>query len=242
MQQASDALAREPDLVRTLVRLADSLVDTFDLLELLRDLSESCTRLLAVDAAGLLLVHEGELRVLGASEERLRLLELFQIQNHEGACLESYELSQPIVVTDLADEVARWPRFAPQAIASGYRATHAIPLRLRDDTIGVLNLFLAAPGALTPDDAVVAQALADTATIAILQHRTVASAELTASQLQTALESRVLIEQAKGIIAERRHLDMEQAFGILRRHARSHHLRLHDVARQVVDDELDLSE
>jgi AmiR/NasT family two-component response regulator len=115
-------------------------------------------------------------------------------------------------------------------------------MRLRDDTIGVLNLFAVASGELPPDDVAVARALADTATIAILQHRTVAAAEVTVSQLQTALESRVLIEQAKGIIAERRHLDMEPAFGLLRRHARSHQLRLHDVARRVVDGELDIVE
>lgn len=234
------APGREGDLVRTFVRLADTLVASFDLHDLARDLCESCTRLLAVDAAGILLVHEGELQVLAASEERLRLLELFQVQAREGACVDCFRDHRPVAVHDLRDERDRWPAFTERALEAGYRAALALPLRHGDRTIGALNLFAMRPGPVPPADVEVARALADTATIAVLEHRAAEASDRTTAQLRAALESRVRIEQAKGVLAERHHLDLEQAFERLRAHARSNRRRLHEVAADVVAGTLDL--
>lgn len=228
-------------LATTFVELADSLVDEYDVIDLLQLLTERCVELLGVDAAGLLLGDpRGALQLAASSSEQARLLELFQLQNDEGPCLDCYQEGRPIGVERLAEGGERWPRFAAEARAAGFEAVHALPLRLRGQTIGALNLFWASAAAVHADDLRVGQALADVATIAILQERLTRSRDLLAGQLQAALDSRIVIEQAKGVIAERSGLEMGTAFELLRRAARSSGRRLADVAAEVVGGRDDL--
>ncbi|MFJ5305668.1 ANTAR domain-containing protein [Streptomyces sp. NPDC088350] len=223
-------------LAKTFVELADNLVADFDLIDFLRLLTDRCVGLLGASAAGLLLAdRDGELRVMAASDEQVRLLELFQLQSDEGPCLECYRTGAPVLVTDLTREVERWPRFATAAHRSGFTAVQALPMRLRDEVVGALNLFRAEPGPFDPAGTLIAQALADVATISLLQQRTTHRSTILNEQLQSALNSRILIEQAKGKLAERRGVDMEQAFTALRAYARSHNRRLSDVARAFID-------
>ena len=229
-------MPREALLARTLVELADTLVDDFDVVELLTLLTDRCVEVLDVTAAGLMLAApEGDLRVMASSSEEMRLVELFELQSLEGPCPDCYRTGEPSLNPNLAVENGRWPRFAPVALEAGFRSVHALPMRLRGLVIGALNLFRTDEGLLDEADVVVAQALADVATIAILQHRAALQAHIVADQLSHALNSRVLIEQAKGVIAERAQLDMDQAFSWLRHHARSHNLLLVDVAQSVID-------
>jgi GAF domain-containing protein len=228
-------VSREALLARTLVELADTLVDDFDVVELLTLLADRCVDVLDVDAAGLMIAGaDGDLRVMSSSSETMRLLELFELQAHEGPCLDCYGTGQPVVNQDLAAVDGRWPRFAAEAIEAGFHAAHALPMRLRGTVIGALNLFHSKPGRMTEADVDAAQALADIATIAILQHRAALEGQLVNEQLQHALNSRIVLEQAKGIVGEREGLTMEQAFTRLRNHARNHNLRLADVARDVI--------
>jgi GAF domain-containing protein len=229
-------MPRQALLTRTLVQLADTLVDDFDVVELLTLLTDRCVDVLGVSAAGLMLVApEGDLRVMASSSETMRLLELFELQSQEGPCLDCYRTGEPIVKRDLTIVDGRWPRFARRALDAGFHSAHAFPMRLRGDIIGALNLFRADEGPMDDADALAAQALADVATIAILQHRAVLQAQVVNEQLNHALNSRVVIEQAKGVLAERTGLDMAQAFARLRNHARNHNLRLVDLAQDVID-------
>jgi len=231
-------MPREALLARTLVELADTLVDDFDVVELLTLLADRCVEVLDVDAAGLMLVApEGDLRVVASSSEEMRLVELFEIQSQEGPCPDCYRTGQPVMSPDLMDN-PRWPRFGPVALKAGFKSVHAIPMRLRGVTIGALNLFRADAGGLDEADVVAAQALADVATIGILQHRAGLQAHMVVDQLNHALNSRVMIEQAKGMLAERSGIDMGAAFTWLRKHARSHNLLLVDVAQAVIDGTL----
>ncbi|MFI6473147.1 GAF and ANTAR domain-containing protein [Streptomyces sp. NPDC050516] len=224
-------------LAKTFVELADNLVADFDLIDFLRLLTDRCVGMLGASAAGVLLAdRDGELRVMAASDEQVRLLELFQLQNDEGPCLDCYRTGTPVTVPDLRTETDRWPRFTTQAGLHGFRAVQALPMRLRDEVVGALNLFHADPGPFDPGSASVAQALADVATISLLQQRSTHRSTVLNEQLQTALNSRVLIEQAKGKLAERHGIDMEQAFTALRGYARAHNRRLSDVARVFVND------
>ncbi|WP_369173442.1 GAF and ANTAR domain-containing protein [Streptomyces sp. R28] len=223
-------------LAKTFVELADNLVADFDIIDFLRLLTDRCVSMLDASAAGVLLAdRDGKLRVMAASDERVRLLELFQLQNDEGPCLECFRTGAPVIVSDLGTVTARWPRFAVAAQRSGFGAVQALPMRLRDEVVGALNLFRITPGPFDPAAAPVAQALADVATISLLQQRTAQRSTVLNEQLQTALNSRVLIEQAKGKLAERQDIDMEQAFTALRGYARSHNRRLADVARALID-------
>ncbi|MFG2126640.1 ANTAR domain-containing protein [Streptomyces sp. NPDC048751] len=223
-------------LAKTFVELADNLVADFDLIDFLRLLTDRCVGMLDVSAAGVLLAdRDGRLRVMAASDEQVRLLELFQLQNDEGPCLECFRTGVPVIVPDLGTVTACWPRFAAAAQRSGFGAVQALPMRLRDEIVGALNLFRTTPGPFDPAATPVAQALADVATISLLQQRTAQRSTVLNEQLQTALNSRVLIEQAKGKLAERRGIDMEQAFTALRGYARSHNRRLADVARALID-------
>ena len=229
---------REEELVKTFVELADTLVDDFDVVELLTLLTDRCVEVLDVAAAGLMLAVDGELRVVASSSDAMRVLELFELQAEEGPCPECFRTGKPIVNQQLNTVDERWPLFAPRALEAGFRSVHAIPMRLRGQIIGALNLFRSDEGGLTANDAIAAQALADVATVAILQHRAVSEAQAINEQLTYALNSRVVIEQAKGMVAERLGFDMEQAFNQLRGYARSHNLRLGDVARSVIDGSL----
>ena len=235
-------MTRESVLARTLVELADTLVDDFDVVDLLTLLADRCVEVLDVQAAGIMLAApDGELRVMASSSEAMRVLELFEIQAREGPCLDCHHTGRAVVNQDL-DGNDRWPRFVPQAIDAGFRSAHALPMRLRGSVIGALNLFRAGVGEMGPADVEVAQAFADVATIAILQHRAALEARVLAEQLTHALSSRVVLEQAKGMVAERLDVGMEGSFATLRNHARHNNLRLSDVARSVIDGALAPSE
>jgi transcriptional regulator with GAF, ATPase, and Fis domain len=226
----------ERELAEAFVELADTLVDDFDVMDFLHQVTVRCAQVLGVSAAGVLLTDQrGALRVVAASTEQTRLLELLQLQTDQGPCPECFHTGQPIAVADLATATSRWPRFAAEARQMGFASVHALPMRLRTDVIGALNLFDTQPGALDPDTIRLGQALADVATIGLLQARAIRHRETLAEQLQTALNSRILIEQAKGVIAERRHLDMDQSFTLLRGTARTSNRRLSELARAVVD-------
>jgi GAF domain-containing protein len=232
-------VTREERLGRTFVELADTLVDDFDIVELLVFVVERCVELLDASAAGLLLADgQGVMHLMAATSEATELVELFQIQNDEGPCLECFKAGAPVLVPDLAAESDRWPRFVPVATEAGFRAAHALPLRLRNNTLGALNLFRSEPGRLAKADVTTAQALADIATIAILQDQAAREAQELSDQLRAALDSRVAIEQAKGIIAERAGVDMAEAFTRLRKYARSNQRLLANVAQELVDGTL----
>jgi transcriptional regulator with GAF, ATPase, and Fis domain len=224
-------------LAQVFVELADTLVAGYDLMEFLQTLADQCVELLDVDAAGLLLADSGAvLRLVAASTEQARILELFQIQNDEGPCLDCYRTGQVVTLTDTgsAEAAAQWPRFATAAREVGFAGVHAIPMRLRDQVIGTLNLFRTAPDGLDPAQARAARALVDVATIGILQERAVREREGVAGQLQVALNSRVMIEQAKGILAERLRVTPDEAFLLLRGYARDHNHPLTALAGDVV--------
>lgn len=233
---------RELVLARTMAQLADTLVDDFDVVDVLTTLSDGCIDVLDITAAGIMLAGpKGDLSVLASSSTTMRAVELFELQSQEGPCLDCYRSGQPVTNEDLSSANDLWPSFSPIAVEAGFLAASAVPLRLRGQVIGALNLFDDDPGPMSDRDAVVAQALADVATIAILQHRTALEAQVVTNQLSQALDSRVVIEQAKGMIAAKGHLPLDQAFARLRSYARSRSARLADVARAVVDGTLDLA-
>jgi GAF domain-containing protein len=220
----------------TFVDLADTMVADFDVIDFLHVLTDRSVRLLAASGAGVLLADpRGELRVAAASSGQAGLLELFQLQNDQGPCLDCFRTGQPVTAADLTAAAQQWPRFAEAATRSGFRTVQAVPMRLRDQVIGALNLFRTEPGPFDLAELRVAQALADVATIGLLHQQSVRRRETLAEQLQAALNSRVAIEQAKGKLAERLSIDMDQAFSMLRAHARSSNQRLTDVARTFVD-------
>jgi transcriptional regulator with GAF, ATPase, and Fis domain len=226
----------ERQLAEAFVELADTLVDDFDVVDFLHQVTVRCAQVLGVSAAGVLLTDQrGALRVVAASTEQTRLLELLQLQTDQGPCPESFHTGRPVSVADVSAEAGRWPRFAEEARRFGIASVHALPMRLRTEVIGTLNLFGARPGALDEGTLRLGQALADVATIGLLQARSIRVRESLAEQLQTALNSRIVIEQAKGVVAERRNLDMDQSFALLRDTARSSNRRLSELARAVVD-------
>ncbi|MBW0104392.1 GAF and ANTAR domain-containing protein [Pseudonocardia sp. KRD291] len=233
----------EPDqrrLAEMFVALADTLATDYDVLDLLTHLAQGCVELLGVDAAGVLLADDaGRLQVAAASNETARLLELFQLQTDDGPCPEAFRTARTVESPDLDLDADRWPELVRHARHNGYRAVHAQPLRLREQTVGALNLFSCGTGALPASDAHLTETLAAVATISILRERALAGRDELTHQLQTALDSRVLVEQAKGILAERLRVGPDQAFTALRSHARSHNRRLSEVAAAVVAGELD---
>jgi transcriptional regulator with GAF, ATPase, and Fis domain len=232
-------MAREAMLARTLVELADTLVADFDVVDLLTLLTDGCVDVLDVAAAGLMLATPaGDLRVMASSSEASRLLELFELQAQEGPCLDCYRTGEPVLNQDLASAGGRWPLFAAEALAAGFESVHALPMRLRGAVIGALNLFHVDPGVMRPADITAAQAMADVATIAVLQHRASIEAQIINERLSHALNSRIIIEQAKGMLSERAGIDVDEAFGHLRSHARNHNRQLVDVARDVLDERL----
>ena len=219
----------------TFVELADTMVADFDVIDFLQLLTDRSVTLLSASAAGVMLADpRGELRVAASSNEAAGLLELFQLQNDQGPCLDCFRTGQPVTAVDLAGPGQRWPRFAAAATQAGFRTVEALPMRLRDQVIGALNLFRADPGPFDAADLRLGQALADVATIGLLHERNVRRSETVAEQLQGALNSRVIIEQAKGKLAERLGMDMEQSFAMLRDYARNSNQRLTDVARNII--------
>ena len=228
-------MPRETELARTFVALADSLVADFDVVDLLTLLADRCVVTFDVAAAGIMLGGpDGVLRVVASSSEEMRLLELFEEQAEEGPCLDCYRTGQPVNNQRLADAVDRWPTFAPEAMRAGFVSVQAQPMRLRGDEIGALNLFHDEHTPIGRDTTALIQAFADVATIAILQERASSEAQVVNDQLGRALSSRIVIEQAKGMIAQSLDLDMAGAFTQLRSYARSHNLRLAAVAADVV--------
>ncbi|MCU1501974.1 MAG: hypothetical protein JWM12_1328 [Ilumatobacteraceae bacterium] len=233
-QHAQPAEDRRALAALTFVELVDTLVDEFDVVDLLTTLALRCIDLLGVAAAGILLVDEhSHLRVVGASSEQIQLLELFQIQNEQGPCLDCYRTGVTVTNADMAAG-SPWPLFASECIDAGFPSVAAVPLRLRDLTLGCLNMFMSEPRPMTDTDIALARALADVATIAIVQDQLIRAAAVREGHLQHALNSRVVIEQAKGMISERAQIDLDQAFSRLRNYSRSNNRGLTAVATAVV--------
>jgi GAF domain-containing protein len=237
-----DPVRRADALAEAFVGLADILVDDYDVIELLHRLTTYCVRLLPIDAAGILLSDQrGEVQVIASSTEEARIVQQFAVESGEGPAMECFQTSREVAVADLRDDGKRWPVFAERAEKAGFRAMNAVPLRLRTQTIGALSIFRAEPGLLTAEDVKIGQGLADMATISILQERALSQRTVLVEQLQFALTSRVIIEQAKGVLAERCGVDMGEAFTMLRKHARNNNLRLADVAKGIVAGTVELS-
>jgi GAF domain-containing protein len=230
-------------LAQTFVELADTLVAGFDIVDFLHTLADRSAALFRPAEAGVMLADQrGGLRVMASSSERARLLELFELQNEEGPCLDCFRTGTPVVAADLGDDAGRWPLFTAEAVAAGFRSAHSLPLRFRAQMIGALNLFGAQPALMDDHDLAGAQAMADIATISILQERTLREARVLAEQLQRALNSRLVIEQAKGVLAERAKINLDEAFALLRTYARTYNRRLHDVATAVISSLLTIEE
>lgn len=231
-----DGGTRRRQLSDVLIELADTLATTFDIDEYLQVLCVRTHALFEVEAVGVMLeAPDGTLRLTAASTNGSASLDLFEAQAREGPCFDAYRLGEQIVDLDLAAVGGRWPTFTAMALERGLRAVHAFPLRLRDDRIGAMNLFRDVPGAFDKDDVEAAQTLADMATIAIMGRRQYNAAQVRAQQLQDALNSRIVIEQAKGVIAERHHVGPVDAFEAIRRHARSHQRTVRDVSQDIID-------
>jgi GAF domain-containing protein len=226
-------------LARTFVDLADTLVSDFDVVDFMTTLSSRCVELFDASEAGLMLDSGDGLAVVASSSRSMNLLELFELQHEEGPCVDCFLTGEAIASLDLAQDLDRWPNFAPEALAANFHSVYALPLRLRDTTIGSLNLLRVERGALSDDDLSEAQALADVATIGLLQHRAAEDAERLTGQLQHALESRIVIEQAKGVLAEHSNIPTDQAFDALRKYSRNYNRRLSDVARDIIERAVD---
>jgi len=225
-------------LAAVFVEVADTLVDEFDLREFLNKLAERAAGLVDASAVGLMLADQrGRLEFMAGSDESVRPVELFQLQNQEGPGLEAFRTGLPVINVDLAAEAARWPRFVPRATAAGFRSVHAFPLRLREQVVGALNVFGTVKGGnLAASDAPIIQSLADVATIGLLQERAIRRGELLAEQLQAALHSRIVIEQAKGAVAQMLGITVDEAFAVIRAYARNHNRRLIDLAHTILTD------
>lgn len=235
-------MTREALLTRTFVEFADTLVaQEFDVVELLTTLADRCVEILDVAAAGLMLVApEGDLRVIASSSEAMRLVELYELQAEEGPCLDCYNIRQPVLNEHLDQD--RWPAFQQVALSAGFHTVHALPMRLRQQVIGALNLFHTSRQDLDAEDVVTGQALADAATITIMHQRAANEDRLVNAQLQEALNTRVVIEQAKGLIVGRTSLDMDAAFSRIRTYARNHNRKLSETAANILDERISLDE
>ncbi|HSV39820.1 MAG TPA: GAF and ANTAR domain-containing protein [Nocardioidaceae bacterium] len=230
---------REQQLVSVFVHLADTLTTEFEAIDLMQTLAETSRDVLPVEATGIALSDpRGRLRVLATTHPAAELLELFEIQNSEGPCYDCFQSATPIVNLSVEESWQRWPQFMACAADAGYTSAHAFPLRLRDEVIGVMNLFCTSSVELPEDDIGVAQGLCDIATIGLLQERAVREKHLIAEQLQAALNSRIQIEQAKGILSERLAVPLDEAFVMMRKHARANNLRLADAAAGVIQGQL----
>ncbi|MFH9423275.1 ANTAR domain-containing protein [Streptomyces sp. NPDC017529] len=238
-------MTREEQLLAAMVDAVDTLVDDFDLIDFLHQLCDRCNELLDVTAVGVMLTDpDGRLHLIAASDEHTRLLELFALQTDQGPCVECHRSGTARLNVDLGSpaQTAAFPLFAERARRTGFTTTHALPMRLRQQIVGALNLFQAHEQNISDSDARIAQALADVATIAILQHRTIVHGNIERAQLKAALSSRIVIEQAKGILSERWSTDLDTAFDALRHHARAHQLTLTNVCKQLIDGTLDTAD
>ncbi len=233
-------MTREADVVRSLVEMADTLVDSYDVVDLLTGLADRCVSLLGVSAAGVMLASPaGRLGLVASSSEAMRLLELFELQAQEGPCMDAFRTGQRVEHENLVAGAGRWPLFASAAVKAGFGSAFALPLRLREVTIGALNLLSVSAAPMDEADVIVARAFADLAAVSITQHRADAEAQRLNDQLSGALTSRVVIEQAKGVISERAGIDLVEAFSRLRTYARDGNRRLTDVAQAAIDGTLE---
>jgi GAF domain-containing protein len=233
-------MTREADIVRSLVEMADTLVDDYDVVDLLTGLTGRCVNLLGASAAGVMLAApSGRLGLVASSSEAMRLLELFELQSQEGPCLDAFRSGETVEHEILTAGAGRWLEFTRAALEAGFRSAFAIPLRWRDGTLGALNILSASQEPMPEADRIVARAFADLAAVSIVQYRATAEARRLNEQLSAALSSRIVIEQAKGVISERAAISLAEAFERLRRYARSNNLRLTDVARDAVNGTLD---
>jgi GAF domain-containing protein len=234
-------ITREQQLLQTFARLADSLTNEYDAVDVLQNLVESCQELLDATAAGVLLSDgTGDLELVASTSEASRLVEVMQLSADAGPCIESYTTGRVVALGDIEEAPAEWWQFRDSARAQGFRSVVAVPLRLRQTTIGTLNLLRNATGELPPDDLIAARAFADVATIGILHERSLRESELVREQLQRALNSRVVIEQAKGVVAHTRKIPVDEAFTVIRDYARHNQLSLAHVASRLVDRSLAL--
>ena len=232
---------RLAEILQAFAKLADTLVADYDVVDLLQTLCDTCRDMLDATESGILLVDDdGALDVVTTTSESSRLVEMMQLSAEAGPCIESFTTGRVVSVPDIADSPPEWAAFRDAAEALGFHSVHAVPMRLRSTRIGALNLLRAETGPLNEDDAVAAQALADVATIGILQERAVSEERNVRGQLQTALNSRVVIEQAKGVVAHTRSVGIDEAFQVLRQYARAHQRPLAEVAAAVVDRSLTL--
>src|SRR3954447_15922338 len=235
-----EVMVREQRLAQVFVELADTLVEEFDVVDLLQTLTERCVELVDTDAAGLMLDDQrGNLRLIAHTHESARLLELFELQQQEGPCLDCFATGQVIANIDLATATDRWPVFTQAAREVGFGTSHAVPLRLRRQVIGALNLFTTKRRLLSDEHLAVAQGLADIATIGLLHERAVRDQVSLSEQLQTALHSRILIEQAKGVLSAQAGTGVESGFALMRTHARRTGQPLTTVAGSIVAGQVD---
>jgi len=224
-------------LAEVFVEVADTLVDDFDVIEFLESVTRHTAEVSDAASAGLLLTDaHGQLQYMASSDTSVELLELFQLQYQEGPCLDCFRTGTAVVNSDLHQAAEQWPLFAPRAVEAGFQSVHAFPLRHRQKVIGALNLFSTNTGHLEPTDVRIIQCLADIATIGLLQERTIRSAEILTEQLQSALNSRITIEQAKGVLARTHGIGVDAAFDLMRNYSRANQHLLSDVARAVVTD------
>jgi GAF domain-containing protein len=234
--------SREQRINAAFVAVADTLIADYDLIDLLHTLVDVCADVLDVEAAGLVLADDdGELQVLASTSEQADLVEVMQLAAGAGPCVDCFRTGVVVDIADIAESGDQWPEFQAAALGQGFRAVHATPMRLRGQVLGAMNLFSTTPGNLNAADSGVAQALADVATIGILQERSIRETGLVAEQLQWALESRVIIEQAKGVLAALDGIGVDEAFTRLREHARNNNLTLRAVAEGVTARTLDVS-
>lgn len=238
MSELSRSNERQALTAITFVEIVDTLVGDFDVIDVMTALTSRVVELLDVSAAGILLADtDGYLRVIGASNEQVNLLELFQIQNDQGPCLDSYTTGT-VVANARLDLDSPWPQFAAASVRAGLPSVCAVPLRLHERSLGCLNMFRSEPSPLTDSEISLAQALADVASIAIVQDLATRRASVREGELQHALDSRVIIEQAKGMIAATAAVDMNEAFRRLRLFARGNNRGLTDVAKDLVEAKL----
>ncbi|WP_298252145.1 GAF and ANTAR domain-containing protein [uncultured Arthrobacter sp.] len=236
-----ESITRASRVSAAFVKIADTLVDEYDSLDLVQTLVEQSVELLDAAAAGLMIADpNGVLQVLASTSEEVRLVEVLQQETGIGPCIDCYSTGAPVTVRDIDGTRDRWPAFRDAAVAQGFRSVHAFPLRVRGRSIGAMNLFRVGTGELNAEDIAIGQALADVSTISILQERTIRESAVVNEQLQRALDSRILIEQAKGMLAYTADIDTAEAFQRLRAHARSHNATLRDTARAVLDRSLSL--
>ena len=223
-------------LATVFVEVADTLIDEFDVIEFLQMLTERVAGFFPTGEAGLMLGDQGgRLNFVAASNESARLMELIQLQYNDGPCLEAFQTGRPVTNVDLDRASGRWPEFAPAAAEAGFQSVHAFPLRLRKEVVGAMSVFAGA-SALDESDTLIVQSLADVAVIGLLQERAIRRGEVLSEQLQTALTSRVIIEQAKGIIAQARGVTPDEAFRLIRAYARSNNQLLKNVTTAIVRD------